>query len=191
MEVKDYIKIYDDFLPLTLISTIMKWSNKTGFKEGKILGNDGVDQLDKNTRNTEIIFLNRGSTSLTNVHYAALLGKGFINALKQYSEDYNIKDFGVTGVNDIQILKYEVGGFYTWHIDHAGQIIPRSISMILFLNNDYKGGQLCFRDLNGENEISIDPKPGRLVIWPSNFLYPHTVKPVEEGTRYTVVAWAV
>lgn len=191
MEVKNYIKIYDECLPLELISTIIKWCNKTGFEEGKVIKSEGVNQLDKETRNTKILFLNRGSSSLTNVHYSALLGNTFINVLKQYSQDYNIKDFGITGVNDIQILKYEPGGFYTWHTDHAGQVVPRSMSMILFLNNDYKGGHLCFRDPNGENEISIKPRPARVVVWPSNFLYPHTVKPVEEGTRYTIVAWAV
>ena len=91
----------------------------------------------------------------------------------------------------MQILKYEKGGFYNWHIDHAGEVIPRSISCIMFLNNDYTGGDLMFRDPQGKNEMSVIPKPGRLVIWPSCFMYPHTVKPVEEGIRYTVVSWAV
>ena len=31
----------------------------------------------------------------------------------------------------------------------------------------------------------------RMIIWPSTFLYPHTVKPVTKGTRYSVVAWAL
>ena len=32
--------------------------------------------------------------------------------------------------------------------------------------------------------------PNRLIIWPSNFLFPHSVLPVTKGLRYSVVAWA-
>jgi len=32
-------------------------------------------------------------------------------------------------------------------------------------------------------------KKGELVIFPSNFLYPHEVKLVTKGTRYTYVSW--
>ena len=31
--------------------------------------------------------------------------------------------------------------------------------------------------------------PGRLVMWPSNFMYPHSVSPVTKGTRYAIVSW--
>ena len=120
-----------------------------------------------------------------------LVGRTCMDGIKQYVKDLNIHDFQANGIKDIQLLKYETGGFYTWHIDHAGEIIPRTMSCILFLNDDYKGGELMFRDPNGENEMAIKPKSSRLIIWPSSFMYPHTVKPVIEGTRYSVVAWAV
>jgi predicted 2-oxoglutarate/Fe(II)-dependent dioxygenase YbiX len=120
-----------------------------------------------------------------------LVGRTCMDGIQKYVKDLNIHDFQVNGINDIQLLKYETGGFYTWHIDHAGEIIPRTMSCILFLNDDYKGGELIFRDPNGENEMAIKPKSSRLIIWPSSFMYPHTVKPVTEGTRYSVVAWAV
>ena len=41
-----------------------------------------------------------------------------------------------------------------------------------------------------QKDIIIKGSPGDLVIWPSNFLFPHGVKPVKKGKRYTVVAWA-
>jgi Rps23 Pro-64 3,4-dihydroxylase Tpa1-like proline 4-hydroxylase len=191
MEVKDYIKIYDDTLPLSLLEIMIRWCNKVKFHDAQII-NDGVRQAtNKEIRNTQNIALVPGDQSLTNVHYGFLLGKTFIEGIKKYQQELKILEFQIKGINDIQILKYEPGGFYTWHIDHAGDIIPRTMSCILLLNNNYKGGHLTFRDPNGENEFSIEPKPGRLIIWPSNFLYPHTVKPVTEGTRYSVVAWAI
>tara|TARA_E500000318_G_scaffold874_1_gene1179 strand:+ start:357 stop:932 length:576 start_codon:yes stop_codon:yes gene_type:complete len=191
MEVKNYVKIYDDVLPLPLLQIIIRWCNKAKFNQAQII-NDGTNEaVNTEVRNTQNLALSPSSPSLTNVHYGAVLGRIMMNRILQYQRDFNILEFQIKGINDIQILKYEPGGFYTWHIDHAGDVIPRTMSCILFLNNDYKGGNLCFRDPNGENEISIEPKPARLIIWPSNFLYPHTVKPVTEGTRYSVVGWAV
>ena len=58
--------------------------------------------------------------------------------------------------------------------------------LITFLTNKNP----MFRDPNLKNEMSIDILPGRLIVWPSNFMYPHTVKPVTKGTRYSIVAWA-
>ena len=68
----------------------------------------------------------------------------------------------------------------------------RFISFILLLNNDYEGGEICFTDPDHQsNEKEIKVQPGRLIMWPSNFLYPHKVKPVIKGTRYSVVGWGV
>tara|TARA_R100000697_G_scaffold121409_1_gene148439 strand:- start:2922 stop:3107 length:186 start_codon:yes stop_codon:yes gene_type:complete len=61
----------------------------------------------------------------------------------------------------------------------------------MLLNNDYEGGEICFRYPDTTGEWLIDKKPGRIIVWPSNFLYPHRVKPVTKGTRYSVVSWAL
>ena len=88
----------------------------------------------------------------------------------------------------LQLLKYEKGGFYRKHVDHFTDI-PRTLSFIYFLNNDYEGGELIFK--LGTGDIKIENKPNRLVIWPSNYLYPHEVTTVTKGTRYSLVTWAL
>jgi len=30
---------------------------------------------------------------------------------------------------------------------------------------------------------------GRVIMFPSNFMYPHTVNNVEKGCRYSIVSW--
>jgi predicted 2-oxoglutarate/Fe(II)-dependent dioxygenase YbiX len=52
------------------------------------------------------------------------------------------------------------------------------------LNDNFKGGQFVIN-----NEV-LKLKQGDIVVFPSTFLYPHSVKEVTEGTRYTFVAWA-
>ena len=59
------------------------------------------------------------------------------------------------------------------------------------VNENYKGGELCFKYPKIDKITTIEKKENRMVIWPSNFLYPHMVKPVTEGERYSVVAWAL
>ena len=97
-----------------------------------------------------------------------------------------------------QFLKYNVGGHYKPHIDGRSiWIAPngdkiwrkstdRDLSMVLFLNDDFEGGEFLFPDLH----IQVKPKPGLLVCFPSDQNYLHGVAPVTKGTRYSIVTWA-
>ena len=76
------------------------------------------------------------------------------------------------------------------HCDHIQSIFDGSkkgiptLTILGSLNNDYKGGELIlFKDKK------IDLKAGNVVVFPSNFLYPHEVKPVISGVRYSYVSW--
>ena len=187
MEIKNFVKIYDDVLPLNVVSNLIRFANSVDFKEAKVGDNNTKDF---NIRRTYTLALSNLNNSLTHVHWYNLLFHFFENKLNQYKFDLNILDYGYKNIFDIEILKYEDTGFYTWHVDHFATI-PRTMSCILLLNNDYEGGNLCFRNPNGSEEWEVEVKPGRMIIWPSNFLYPHTVKPVTKGKRYSVVAWAL
>jgi hypothetical protein len=189
MEIKNFIKIYDEVLPWKVLSNLIRFANLQKFEESKIWGGDH-SKTDFNIRRTYALSLFNSSPSLSNVHWYNLLLNYFDKFLKKYPSDINILDYSFSQINNIEILKYENTGFYTWHVDHFANI-PRTMSCILLLNNDYEGGNLCFRDPDGSKEWEIEVKPNRMIIWPSNFLYPHTVKPVTKGIRYSVVAWAL
>jgi hypothetical protein len=189
MEIKKYIKIYDNILPFPTLSNLLKFANICKFKETKVGGGD-LEIIDFNVRKTYSYPLSPLFNELTNVHWSNLLHFYFNNKLNQYKKDLNIIDFSWSKITTIEILKYQDNGFYTWHIDHFAEI-PRTMSCIFLLNNDYEGGNLCFRNPDGSGEWEVEVKPNRMIIWPSNFLYPHTVKPVTKGTRYSVVAWAI
>lgn len=191
MEIKNFVKIYDEVLPWKALTNLIRFANVSNFNEAKV-GGDATQSSVKNfnIRKTYNSVLSNTSESMTNVHWFNLLASYFDKNLKQYKFDTNIKDYGYNNIFDIEILKYENTGFYTWHVDHfAG--IPRTMSCILLLNNDYEGGNLCFRNPDGSGEWEVKVKPNRMIVWPSNFLFPHTVKPVTKGTRYSVVAWAL
>jgi len=191
MEIKNFIKIYDEVLPLNTLSNLIRFANVSIFEQTKIGGlNEGDAVVDFNIRKTYTCELSNLNKSLSNVHWFNLLHFYVNKNLQKYKIDLNIIDFEYKFIQNIEILKYKDEGFYTWHVDHFATI-PRTMSCILLLNNDYVGGNLCFRNPNGSGEWEVEVKPNRMIIWPSNFLYPHTVKPVTKGTRYSVVAWAL
>ena len=40
------------------------------------------------------------------------------------------------------------------------------------------------------NEVkSLKLVKGSIVFFPSNFMYPHTIKPITKGQRYSIVSW--
>jgi len=189
MILKNYVKIYDEVLPWNALSNLIRFANTAEFKETKVGGGEH-ERTDFNIRRTYALALSNLDNSFSNVHWFNLLHFFFNKNLKQYKTDLNILDYAYRNIFDIEILKYENTGFYTWHVDHFATI-PRTMSCILLLNNDYEGGNLCFRNPDGTGEWEVEVKPNRMIIWPSIFLYPHTVKPVTKGKRYSVVAWAL
>lgn len=90
---------------------------------------------------------------------------------EMYHEPYNM-------------LRYRGGQEYKAHSD-GGTDTARSISAIVYLNNEYTGGEIEFVNFG----IKIKPEPGMLVLFPSNFAYKHIAHPVVEGTKYAIVTW--
>ena len=57
-------------------------------------------------------------------------------------------------------------------------------SLLGNLNEDYEGSEFHCRD----KEIKL--KTGDILMFPSNFMYPHEVTECTKGTRYSFVSWA-
>ncbi len=120
----------------------------------------------------------------------------------------------LTTATDVQVLEYTKGYFYKPHADDSSvlidqdenivgfkQVAPlRKITTVMFAsrydaagtdNYSFNGGELTFnyfRDKE-ENAVILKPKMGSLIVFPSNPIYTHEVKPVQEGYRLTLVQW--
>jgi len=82
------------------------------------------------------------------------------------------------------ILKYGKGQFFTNHIDDHKDY-PRRVSTVYYLNDNYTGGEINFPRFG----ITFKPKANQMIVFPSNYMYNHSVSPVIEGNRYAVVSW--
>tara|TARA_E500000318_G_scaffold96764_1_gene97257 strand:- start:250 stop:846 length:597 start_codon:yes stop_codon:yes gene_type:complete len=87
----------------------------------------------------------------------------------------------------LHFLKYTAKdkGHYDWHTDDSAKHAPRTLTMLIGLNDKYVGGEL--KVLNDSNPIKL--RRSEAVIFPSNFLYSHKVEPIIEGERKVLVVW--
>ncbi len=94
-----------------------------------------------------------------------------------------------------QILRYAPGGYYIPHADadyydvevhQWSKVLDRDLSMLIYLDGDYKGGELVFPNF----DFRLAPQPGMLVAFPSDNRYLHGAMPVVEGRRHALVSWS-
>ena len=91
----------------------------------------------------------------------------------------------------IRFNRYAPGQIMRQHHDHIHSIFDGKekgipvLSFILNFNDDYEGAKLFFWD-----DYELDLGKGDIVMWPSNFLYPHGVTEATKGKRYSAVTWA-
>ena len=96
----------------------------------------------------------------------------------------------LTKFSPIRFNRYPVGTMMREHYDHIHSIFDGQmkgvplVSIVANLNEDYEGSEFYCR---GEK---IELKTGDILLFPSNFMYPHEVKETTKGTRYSFVSWA-
>lgn len=107
--------------------------------------------------------------------------------LELIETNYNVKCLE----SEIHFLHYKNGAEYKPHID--GQYIEnniakrgadRDITCVVYLNDDYKGGEINFNIFN----LEFKPKQGEILIYPTTWEYTHSVSKVI-GNRIAIVFW--
>jgi Rps23 Pro-64 3,4-dihydroxylase Tpa1-like proline 4-hydroxylase len=180
----DSDSLYND-IEEGMISARIEWQGAR-VKEG-----DKQDTINTMTRNTQTIgipysgkmqdlefqtFSEAFYTNLNNLFF-----KNFDPIEKDYVSTYGIN----TDWHDqYAILKYGKGQFFTNHIDDHPDF-HRRISTVYYLNDNYFGGEINFPRFG----ITFKPKANQMIIFPSTYVYNHSVSPVIEGERYAVVSW--
>ena len=130
-------------------------------------------------------------SSYDNFKHAQELMTVIYNAIHNYIKILNDPYFNTwNGYTSLKFNKYKEGALMEKHVDHINSIFDGTVkgiptlSIIGLLNDDFEGGEIeMFED------TKIKLKAGEVLIFPSNFLYPHMVCPVTKGTRNSFVSW--
>ena len=119
--------------------------------------------------------------------YNKVLSDVIKNSISQYLKSFTyLIELKMEGIN---LLKYVKGNFYNTHID-SFHTVNRQISIIINLNEDYVGGNIVFMHPTTRKPYSkIGLKTGEMLVFPSNFMYPHQVTKITQGIRYSCVSW--
>jgi len=182
----DYILILKNIIPDNLCDDILnEYKNSNEWRDAVVGLNPTIN---KEIRNCSYLQMSSNIIIEKNKNVRKSLDNKVFECAKEAIKEYN-KKFNqamISKDNGYDLLKYEKGGFYTQHIDSFFKL-SRTISCSFILNNDFKGGGFSFFD----NKIIYHLKKGEVIMFPSNFLYPHSVLPVIQGTRYSIVTWFI
>ena len=180
MKVEDAIMVLQNFVDEKFCNMVMAYTDKKDLES--LVTADGNDRY----RKVKGHILN--DSNVGDKIYFQLIH----NQIHKFYINYKVKFPQITSntINQIDLLKYSVGEHYGFHVD-SYDMVYRNLSVIINLNEDYKGGDLVFGDQKGNEVKRVSLKKGSVVLFPSNFLYPHKIEPVTEGIRYSIVAWLV
>lgn len=106
-------------------------------------------------------------------------------AIFDYMKQIQVSALPIQEHTGIQFRKMLEGDHYLQHDDDSVGVGHNKITISIFLNDNYQGGYLNFFD----DTYTIKHKKGDIVMFPSSFLFPHSVSKLEKGVRYQLITW--
>jgi len=186
MNLRDYIKIFNMVSPELCESSIDQLNNMTDWRQHTFYN-------PRKRIDTTLSGSNELDITQSAIANNPILMQTCWDALSKYMTEFNFPWYsGWNGYSQIRYNRYQNNKLMANHCDHIHSLFDGErkgipiLSILGILNDDYKGGEFIMFD--EDEEIKL--KKGDIMVFPSNFLYPHTVKPVTEGTRYSFVSWA-
>ena len=175
---KKYIGYYEEVVPHVLCRDIINYN--FNFQPSTYANHKGKTKTSNERVCMDEVWIKNG-----NVYYNDIKA-AFEYTIKKYSEEHEL--FSVIHHTDFRVNKYSEGGFMSKHCDnihhsHGQKYGFPQVSSLLFLNDNYEGGEFVVAD-----EV-YNTKKGSVIIFPSNFMFPHEVKPITKGTRWSIITW--
>ena len=182
----DLIIIKENVIPQENIEEIMLLTNNTkDISQATVINDDKPEgETNLETRNTLWY------------HITEEMAKNLEQAVAQCFREYVAPRYNCQfkSYEPVQFLGYPPGGHYKGHNDGESfnyetrqweRCMPRDVSFLFYLNDQYGGGELEFGDLG----LTIKPKKGMMIVFPSYKEFAHKVHPVTWGHRYSLVSW--
>jgi predicted 2-oxoglutarate/Fe(II)-dependent dioxygenase YbiX len=182
----DYLKVYENFIDADLCQSTVKNLDAAQWE---------THQFYDASTGTSKSYDHELSVSHQDIPQKQELNQRVWDALQKYVVE-DLKDLhawysGWNGYSFVRFNRYDPTTQMKLHCDHIHSMfdgqrkgIP-ALTVLGGLNDDYTGGELVMWD----SEV-IKLPAGAIAVFPSNFLYPHEIRPVKSGVRYSYVSWA-
>lgn len=181
-----------DTLTESEVKRVLECLNPDDYIPTTIFGFSGCE-INKDIRSNERICL------FDEDEAAKIIHEGMNQALLKYRDElgnvhHQYQRYPVPGTDRtnsyrerIQVLRYQEGQHYTWHYDEGTDKnineYHRTISIVLYLTDDFSGGRTCFP------HRCYKPRAGQALIFPSNWCFPHQSEPIVKGEKIVAVTW--
>jgi Rps23 Pro-64 3,4-dihydroxylase Tpa1-like proline 4-hydroxylase len=181
----DYIQVFDNIVSNELCDSFLKEYVDSNEWDATYVGT-GI--IDRTSRNCDTISTSQEPILLKNYAVRKMLDDRIFKCANDAIIKYNqvFPEAMIAEDSGYELLRYKEGQFYTQHTD-SFKTHPRSVSCSLMLNDDYEGGEFGF--FCGEKKYKL--KKGSVIMFPSNFMYPHEIMPVTKGVRYSIITWFI
>ena len=170
--IEKFIGIYDDVIPDEICQNIIKISDTVVFGQR-------ADQY----RQDKHFTLDADYTSLVN----ELNNHCLVPVLKEYSIKYPyIKQVGKLFSSTVSFqITDPCEGYHGWHAENSRWITAnRFLAWMVYLNDVPEGGETEFL----YQEMKVQPKAGRVVIWPGSFTHLHRGNP-PRTRKHILTGW--
>ena len=182
-DLKYYIQHQKGFLPETFCDKILDELKLIKFEEHTFY-NANTNEYKPRSGSQEL------SMSWGNVSTKNDLNKIVDDTAFRYVKELKMPWFDkYQGYSHVRFNKYAENKKMALHADHIHSMFDGErkgipiLSVLGVLNDDYEGGEFVLID------EKIDLSKGDIIIFPSNFMYPHKVEPVTKGIRYSYISW--
>lgn len=169
------------------IEKILDLEDLQKFQKGAVGAGAGKGQVNKKTRDSEVMWIMHDQTS-------DWLYQKFSSLVSAVNYDHFMYD--VDGFENFQYTVYKSKDkqHYDWHVDASNLSTPfeRKISATIVLTDPskYEGGEFeCVLNGRVDEPFLAKPELGDVLFFDSKM--PHRVRPVTSGIRKSLVAWVM
>jgi predicted 2-oxoglutarate/Fe(II)-dependent dioxygenase YbiX len=183
LDIKSYFKEYENFFSDEVCDQTVKYLKDVSWYE-HTYHNSRTGEFSSTQNELDVSWD-------TTPNYMELQNKLW-DAIHDYVKEINVPWFeSWNGYSGLRFNKYNVDTNMKLHCDHIHSLFDGErkgvpvLTILGVLNDDYEGGDLVLWE-----DTYMRPKKGSVLVFPSNFLYPHKVDTITKGTRYSFVSWA-
>ena len=184
-----YVLHKNNFLEESFCENSIDELNKNEWAKHDWVTNDGQAYQLSGDNEPEIVNLENFSSSLNEINN--IIVEKLQSTILEYINSLKFDWFDSwAGYSAMKFIRYSQGQTMQNHCDHIHSLFDGErkgvpiLAIIGLFNDDYEGGELIMIE-----DKKIDTKEGDILIFPSNFLYPHEITPVLKVVRYSYISW--
>lgn len=160
-------------------ATIMKWSTWNASNDQEfIYGSSKIILWERESVTSNL------DADIKSNYIISSIRKAYVDVANDFKNSKNISE-NILLDNVIGIKRYNVSTSMGQHADSYDGNTRLKYSMVLYYNDDYEGGEISFPNQN----ITIKPKAGSIIIFPSTEPYIHESLKIISGSKYMTASF--